>query len=189
MSAVLPLFLKLEGRKVLLVGGGNVAVQKLRSLEGTGARIEAVSPAFRPELLDAHLTRHQRPFEPADLEGAWLVIAAATPEVNAEVSRLAEAQKIFVVAVDHPDVCSAYAGGVIRRGDVAVSISTNGRAPALAGLLREALDAVLPEDLDRWMEVADQARADWRARKVPMSERRPLLFAALERLYSKRSAA
>jgi uroporphyrin-III C-methyltransferase / precorrin-2 dehydrogenase / sirohydrochlorin ferrochelatase len=72
---------------------------------------------------------------------------------------------------------------VIQRGDVEIAISTGGAAPALAGLLREALDAMLPEDLERWVEAAIAARADWKARNVPIAERRPLLLRILAELY------
>jgi siroheme synthase (precorrin-2 oxidase/ferrochelatase) len=64
-----------------------------------------------------------------------------------------------------------------------VAISTGGLAPALAGLLREALDAVLPEDLERWIDLAIRVRADWKRTGTPMAERRPLLLRALERIY------
>ena len=67
----------------------------------------------------------------------------------------------------------------MRRDGVTVAISTGGGAPALAGLLREALDAILPDELDRWFDVARAARADWRALVVPIAERRPLLLRAL----------
>jgi siroheme synthase (precorrin-2 oxidase/ferrochelatase) len=73
---------------------------------------------------------------------------------------------------------------VLRRGAVEIAISTGGLAPALAGLLREALDAILPEDLERWIEVATAARSEWKRGRVPIAERRPLLLRALDRLYT-----
>jgi siroheme synthase-like protein len=76
---------------------------------------------------------------------------------------------------------------VIRRGDVEVAISTGGLAPALAGLVREALDALLPNDLEKWTEVARRAREQWKAARVPIAERRPLLLRALDRIYEVRS--
>ena len=82
----------------------------------------------------------RRAFRPADLDGAWLVVAAAPPEVNREVRAAAEQRGVFVNAVDNPETCSAYAGGVLTRGGVTVAVSSNGEAPALAGLLREALE-------------------------------------------------
>ena len=125
----------------------------------------------------------RRPFDPADLEGVWFVVAAATPEVNQAVAVAAEAKRLFVNAVDDPPNASAFLSGVVRRADVTVAISTSGDAPALAGLLREALDALLPEDLDKWMAVAREERAKWRRDGVAMNERRPLLLEALNRIY------
>jgi len=83
---------------------------------------------------------------------------------------------------------SAYAGAVVRRAGVTIAISTDGEAPALAGLVREALEALLPEELDRWMDCAREARRDWLDRQVPMAERRPLLLDALNALYAERRA-
>jgi uroporphyrin-III C-methyltransferase/precorrin-2 dehydrogenase/sirohydrochlorin ferrochelatase len=88
-----------------------------------------------------------------------------------------------VYAVDDPGHATAFAGGVVRRAGVTFSISTEGRAPALAGLLREALDAWLPGDLDEWLRAADQARATWKHEAVPMEQRRPRLLETLNRLY------
>jgi uroporphyrin-III C-methyltransferase/precorrin-2 dehydrogenase/sirohydrochlorin ferrochelatase len=86
-------------------------------------------------------------------------------------------------AVDDPQAGSAYTGGVLRRGGVTLAVSTEGQAPALAGLLREALEAVLPEEIETWVREAASLRAAWRARGVPMPHRRPLLLEALNRLY------
>src|SRR5262249_35842378 len=96
---------------------------------------------------------------------------------------VAGGRAVFVKAVDVPPTASAYLGGVVRRDGVAIAISTSGDAPALAGLLREGIDALLPADLDRWFEVAREARAEWKARGVPMEERRPQLLEALVALY------
>jgi uroporphyrin-III C-methyltransferase/precorrin-2 dehydrogenase/sirohydrochlorin ferrochelatase len=74
----------------------------------------------------------------------------------------------------------------VRRNGVTIAISTDGRAPALAGLLREALDAWLPADMDRWMRAADQARREWKQQGVPMEARRPKLLEVLNGLYEKK---
>jgi len=85
--------------------------------------------------------------------------------------------------VDDPPHASAYLGGVIRRAGVTIAISTSGDAPALAGILREGIDALLPTDLDRWAECAREKRRAWKADAVPMDERRPQLIEALKALY------
>src|SRR4029079_14379928 len=107
---------------------------------------------------------------------------AATPEVNRQVAAAAEARRIFVNAVDDPPNATAYLGGVVRRDGVTVAISTSGEAPAIAGLLREGLDALLSSDLAAWMATAREARAKWRPDGVPMAQRRPLLLEALNQL-------
>lgn len=182
-----PVFLKLTGRNVLVVGGGKVAASKLASLREAGARVTVVAPEIAPEFDGASVRLIRRGFRTTDLGSVWFVVAAATPDVNRLVARAAERRGIFVNAVDDPPNASAYLGGIVRRDDVTVAISTNGRAPALAGLLREAFDALLPADLDRWLARADVMRRQWRRAGVPMPARRPQLLDALERLYSPRS--
>jgi len=178
-----PLFLDLSGRRVVVVGGGAVAAGKLAQLAGTGADLLVVAPSLHPEIAasGAHLAR--RPFLPEDLDGAWLVVAAATPEVNRAVAAEAERRRLFVNAVDDPASASASAGGVVRRGGVTVAISTGGRAPALAGLLREGIEALLPEQVETWVERAEALRAGWRAERVAMADRRPRLLQALNELH------
>ena len=85
---------------------------------------------------------------------------------------------MFVNAVDDPSNASVYLGGVVRRDGVTVAISTEGRAPALAGLLREAIDALLPRELATWLTVNDEERATWKRDGVPMEQRRPQLLEA-----------
>ena len=179
-----PAFLKLAGRYVVVVGGGPVAASKLRALLDAGADVAVIAPAMIPEIDAAPVARMRREFEPADLDGAWLVVAAATPDVNRDVAAAAAARRLFVNAVDDPPNASLYLGGVVRRAGVTFAVSTDGRAPALAGLLREGLDALLPDaELERWMEAAARLRPRWRAEAVPLPARRPALLEALVRLY------
>src|SRR3954471_11634278 len=185
--SLFPLFLKLAGRKVLVVGGGPVGAAKVMALCDAGADVTVVAPEVEPVLAElaaaGKISLALRSFEAADLGGAWLVVAAATPGVNRGVAAAAESQRLFVLAVDDPPAASAYGAGALRRGGVTVAVSTDGRAPALAGLVREGLDAVLPPDLDGWTAEAERQRAAWKAARVPMAERRPLLLQALNRLY------
>lgn len=181
-----PLFLRVVGRKVVLVGGGPVAVGKHAALRAAGALVTVVAPAVDPALRVPGTAIVERAFQPTDLDEAWLVVAAAPPEVNRQVLAAAEQRRLFVNAVDDPATATAYAGGVVRRGPVTLAISTGGEAPALAGLLREGLEAVVPEDLETWLATARAARSSWKAAGVKMSERRPLLLEALNRLYEGR---
>ena len=187
--AVFPVFLKLEGRRVLVVGAGPVAAGKLRSLLDAGARVTVVAPQIVPEIeaLVGEIEILRKAFEPRDLDGVWYVVAAAPPEINRAVAREAETRGLFVNAVDDMENATAYLGAIVQRCGVTLAISTDGEAPALAGLVREALEELLPDDLDRWMASAKDARRKWLAERVPMTERRPLLLQALNRLYEARA--
>ena len=183
MRELLPLFLHLRGRRVVLVGAGPVGASKLGQLLAAGADVRVIAPEVHPDVTAAGVVIERRAFVPSDLDGAWLVVAAATPEVNREVASAAEERRVFVNAVDDPPNATAYLGGVVRRDGVTLAISTQGEAPAVAGLLREALDELLPRDLAAWMATARESRQEWRRDGVPMGERRPLLLKALNRLY------
>ncbi len=193
---LIPVFLKLAGRPVLLVGGGRVAEGKLHQLLAAGARVRVVAPEVGASIRAAAVVKivetvetlesveiAERCFVPADLDGVWLVVAAATPEVNRAVADAAEARRIFVNAVDDPANASAFLSGVVRRDGVTIAISTSGEAPALTALLREALDAVLPADLKAWVSHARDERVIWRRERVPIEQRKPLLLRSLNRLY------
>jgi uroporphyrin-III C-methyltransferase/precorrin-2 dehydrogenase/sirohydrochlorin ferrochelatase len=183
-NGLYPVFLKLAGLPVVVVGGGAVAASKLEGLIDAGARVTVVAPAIGEAIRAVTgVAVVERGFVDSDLDGARWVVAAATPEVNRRVAAAAEARGLFVNAVDDVASASAYLGAVVRRGPALLAISTGGLAPALAGLLREALDAVLPDDLERWIDVAHAARADWKRAGIPIAERRPLLLRALDRIY------
>jgi uroporphyrin-III C-methyltransferase / precorrin-2 dehydrogenase / sirohydrochlorin ferrochelatase len=181
-----PAFLNLESRRVVLVGGGRVAASKLEALLTAGALVTVVAPGIRPEIEREGVRILRRAFEDHDLDGVWWVVAAAPPGVNRQVQAAAETRRVFVNAVDDPKHATAFLGGVVRRNGVTIAISTDGRAPALAGLLREALDAWLPRELDAWLEASDDARRAWREQLVPMEQRRPQLLETLNQLYEGR---
>jgi siroheme synthase-like protein len=194
-TAFFPVFLRLSGRRVLLVGAGPVGASKLQGLLDAGALITIVAPDIVADIEQAAVTHgaaitlKKRPFEVGDLDGVWYVVAAATPEVNRAVAQAANERQLFVNAVDDPPNATAYLGGVLRRGGVTVAISTDGHAPALAGLLREGLDALLPQELSEWLDEARAVRRKWLADGVPMEERRPLLLQTLNDIYTRRAAA
>ena len=171
MSAY-PIFLKLEGKLVLVVGDGPVAREKMERALEAGARVRQVAPEIN------------HAFRDDDLDGAWLAIAAATPEVNRAVRVAADARRVFVIAVDDVASCSAYGAARIDRGGLTVAISSDGRAPALVALLRRAIESLLPDEIETWREIAERERAAHRAADVPMEQRRPLLLRALNKLYA-----
>jgi uroporphyrin-III C-methyltransferase/precorrin-2 dehydrogenase/sirohydrochlorin ferrochelatase len=181
--SMLPLFLNLTGRRVVLVGGGAVAADKLRHLVSAGADITVIAPVVCEAVASAGVPIERRPFAPEDLDSAWLVVAAAPREVNRRVAEAAEARRIFANVVDDPELASAYAAAVLRRGDFTLAVSTGGAAPALAALMRDALAAVIPSDVDTWTREAHRLRRSWIAAGVPMSQRKPLLLEALIRMY------
>ena len=110
-QVLLPVFLKLEGRRVLLVGGGGVAAARLGELTRAGAYVTVVAPEIGPALLSfGGVIVLQREFAPSDLDGAWFAVAAATPEVNRQVAAAAEERRVFVNAVDDAERASAYMG-------------------------------------------------------------------------------
>lgn len=182
-SPPFPLFLRLEGRRVLVVGGGKVAFEKAEALRAAGARVRVVAPEVCSDLSRVADAVEMRPFAEHDLEDAWLVIAAATPDVNREVKRVADRLRIFLVAVDDVENCSAIGSAQLRRGGLTLAISSDGRAPALVALLRRALERVIPDEMDSWVALAEESRAAWKAAEVPIGERRPLLLRALNALY------
>jgi siroheme synthase-like protein len=185
MTHLVPLFMNLNGRRVVLVGAGRVAAAKLTQLLAARADVFVVAPEVHPDFERAGVAIARREFVASVLDGAWLVVAAAPPPVNRAVAVAAEMRRVFVNAVDDPSNATAFFSGVVRRDGVTLAISTSGDAPGLTALVREALDAVLPCDLGVWMREARRQRSAWRRDRVPMAARRPLLLEALNRLYEK----
>jgi siroheme synthase-like protein len=185
MRTLLPLFLDVAGREVLLVGGGPVAAAKLQQLLAAGATVRVVAPDVVPDIaVRPSVSIARREFAATDLDGVWLVVAAATSEVNRAVAEAADARRVFVNAVDDPANATAFLSGVVRRDGVTIAISTHGDAPALTALVREALDALLPRELAAWVATARRQRLRWKRDGVPMARRKPRLLRALNALYA-----
>ena len=125
-----------------------MAASKLDALVPTGADITVVAPEIHPRIRSLAVTILARSFSPSDLDGAWLVVAAAPPGVNKDVRAAGEVRRVFVNAVDDPESASAFTGGVLRRGSVTIAVSTAGEAPALAGLVREGLETIVPDEIE-----------------------------------------
>ncbi|MBI4955971.1 MAG: hypothetical protein HY908_28385 [Myxococcales bacterium] len=178
-----PVFLRLEGLPVTVVGGGRVALDKARRLRASGAQVTVVAPEIVPELRALAPVWRARAFEARDLDGAWLAIAAAPSAVNAAVRAAADRRRVFCVAVDDPARASAFGAASLERGGVEIAVATGGEAPALAALLRELLAALVPPEVARWYELARQLRAEQRRTGVPFAERRHRLARALCELH------
>jgi len=178
--SMLPIFLKLDGRRCLLVGAGNVALEKVGTLLNTGLQIRVVAPDARPEIAElareAKLEWIQRAFEPSDLEGNTLVIAATNvPEVNAAVYHSAVERGILANSVDDIPNCDFFFGSIVSRGSLQIAISTGGESPAVAQRLRREIDEQLPQDLGLWLDDLGELRREVLAMH-PRSEGRKLLL-------------
>ena len=184
----LPVFLGFEGRRVVVVGAGRTAAAKIPALLSAGADVTVVAPEISPAIDRSRVHVIERAFVPEDLDDAWFVTAAAPAQVNREVNRAAETRHLFVNAVDDPRHATAYLGGTIARDGVTIAVSTSGKAPALAGLLREGIDAMLPRELGTWLERAGELSCRQRLSGVPIERRRPELLETLNRLYDRRPA-
>lgn len=142
--ADLPLNINMQGRAALVVGGGSVALRKATALLDSGARVRVVAPAACAELAEqAHngsMELNLRPFEPADLDGVLVAIAATDDRaVNALVAREGERRGILVNVADAPTEGSFSFPAVLRRGDLVIAVSTGGGSPVLASLVRDLI--------------------------------------------------
>ncbi len=178
--SLLPIFLNLEGRPGLLVGAGTVALEKIGSLLKTGVRLRVVAPRARAEIrelaAEGKLELALRAFEPEDLDGSFIVIAATdVPEVNAAVYREAVLRGIPCNSVDDIPNCDFFFGSVVSRGDLQIAISTAGESPAVAQRLRREIDEQLPEDLGPWLAALGELRREVLATHERGEERRLLL--------------
>jgi precorrin-2 dehydrogenase / sirohydrochlorin ferrochelatase len=158
-----PIFLRLAGRRVLVVGAGAIAEPKIASLLRAGAAVTVVAPVAKPgvEAIAARreLVWENREFAEADLEGKFLVVAATgIRAVNHAVAELARARGVLCNSVDDPPDCDFFYPSVVRRGDLQIAISTAGKSPALAQQLRRELDAALPEDTGAWLDRLGELR-------------------------------
>ncbi|HUT74961.1 MAG TPA: bifunctional precorrin-2 dehydrogenase/sirohydrochlorin ferrochelatase [Armatimonadota bacterium] len=140
-----PVLLDLDGRRCVVVGGGEVAERKVRSLVECGAETLVIAPEVTEAIGD--LARQglvkllRKPYEQGDLAGAWIVIAAAPPAVNAAVAAEARRGRISVNVVDDPRRCDFIVPALVRRGPLLVAISSGGTSPALSRRLRELIEA------------------------------------------------
>ncbi|HTW50009.1 MAG TPA: bifunctional precorrin-2 dehydrogenase/sirohydrochlorin ferrochelatase [Acidobacteriaceae bacterium] len=178
--SLLPVFIRLERRPVLVVGAGTVALAKIESLRSTGAEITVVAPQASASVqslaAEGALAWHRRLFQASDLDGVFLVIAATNDSaVNHAVYEEALRRRILCNAVDDPPNCDFYFGSVVSRGDLQIAISTAGESPALAQRLRREIDEQLPADLGPWLAELGGLRRDVRA-AAPAGPARNLLL-------------
>lgn len=180
MSPLFPIFLKLTRRRCLVVGAGTIAEGKIAGLLDAGARVRVVAPqataAIAAWARNRRILWSQRVFEPADLDRAFLVIAATSSvKVHRVVFREARRRGVLCNAVDEPERCDFYYPAVVRRGDLQIAISTGGRSPALAQRLRRELEAQFGPEYKAWLDQLGRSRAALFARSMNPEARRRLL--------------
>ncbi len=161
-----PVFLKLEQLRVLLVGAGNVALEKAHSLlaNSPAAAITVIAPEIKDEmkqLIDMHPKCKiiQRKFTDADLTGQDIIMLATDDrELHRQIKLSANGMGLLVNAADTPDLCDFYLGSIVQKGYLKLAISTNGMSPTIAKRIKEVLNDVLPEELDEVIENLNQIR-------------------------------
>ncbi len=178
--SLFPIYLKLTGRRCLVVGAGNIAESKIESLHDADADVTVVATRVSKrvqQLADnGEIHLHVREFVDTDIEGNFLVVAGTdVPEVNRAVFAGAERRNIMVNAVDDPPYCDYYFPSIVKRGDLLIAISTAGESPALAQQLRKELNEQLPRDIGPWLTELGRLRREVLGME-PLGETRKMLL-------------
>lgn len=160
-----PVFLKVTALNTLIVGGGNVALEKLSFLlkSSPNAKVTMISPFYREETIAKAKEGKVRmiigKYDNSVLEGKHIVIATTDlPDVNLQVYNDCKERSILVNLADNPPYCDFYMGGIVTKGNVKIGISTNGKSPTMAKRLRQFFESVLPENIDDLAEYLNQYR-------------------------------
>jgi precorrin-2 dehydrogenase/sirohydrochlorin ferrochelatase len=175
-----PIFLRVAGRRCVVVGGGEVAARKVAALLEAEGRVTVVAPALVAELAGraarGEIEHVARPYRGGDLAGAVLAFAATDDEaLHAALSREAEAAGVPLNVVDRPEWCSFIVPSVLRRGALAVAVSTGGGSPALARRVRQDIERQLGPEYERALDVLARLRRHLQARALPSGERQRIL--------------
>ncbi|MGB5942177.1 MAG: bifunctional precorrin-2 dehydrogenase/sirohydrochlorin ferrochelatase [Leeuwenhoekiella sp.] len=164
-NTLYPVFLKVRNLKILIVGGGNVALEKLTFLTKSSpdAEVEMVAPFFREETLALaerfHVKITKKKYRPSMLKKRHIVIATTdSPKVNKRVYKGARKRFILANIADVPDLCDFYMGGIVTKGHVKIAISTNGQSPTTAKRLRQFFEEVIPENIDDMVQNLNEYR-------------------------------
>jgi len=171
-----PAFLKIEGKKCVVIGGGKVAERKILSLLEANAIVVLVSPDATSVLVklaeEGKITWIRDTFKPDYLEGAWLVFACTNQrDVQRDVFQACEERNIFCNVVDHPDVSSFIVPSVIKRGALTLAISTSGASPAVSRRLRERLERLFGEEYALYLELMRRIRETILSKGLPQEEK------------------
>lgn len=160
--AYFPLFVSLDGLSCLVIGGGKVALRKIKTLQEYGAEVTVVSPEICPEIEEIPgLKLIRKRFEEVDLKDIKIVFAASSEEqCNREAARLCREKKILINVADVAEKCDFFFPALVKRGDVVVGVSTGGKSPAIASGVRKAIDKALPQDLGAFTEEIGKLRKE-----------------------------
>ncbi len=164
-SSPYPVNLDLTGRRALVIGGGRVAARKVRGLLAAGAQVTVVAPDAIDEIADDHRVRwHQRPYRRGEVTSYRLAVTATgDPTVDGQVFWDAEAADVWLNSADDPEHCSFTLPAVTTRDDLQVTVSTNGRSPAVAAWLRRTIDAAVGPEHATVVSLAAEARVELRS--------------------------
>jgi precorrin-2 dehydrogenase/sirohydrochlorin ferrochelatase len=163
MSSLFPMFLKLVGRQILVVGAGKVGEGKIAGILDTGARIRVVAREASATVRDwaqaGQIELQLRSFSAQDLDGAFIaVVATASPDLNEFIYREAQLRGVLCNVVDVPEFCDFFYPAVVRRGDLQIAISTSGQSPSLAQKLRQQLEQQFGPGYAAWVAELGQTR-------------------------------
>jgi len=180
--SLFPMFVKLSGRPCLVVGAGTVAESKIESLMVTGARVRVVAPEATPAVrswaADKKIDWQRRRFQPADLKGMFLVVAAtSSTKLHRKIFGEAKRRGVRCNVVDVPELCDFYYPSVVQRGALQIAISTAGKSPSLAQRLRKELEELFGPEYELWLEHLGEAREKIFAANFDPEERKRRLHA------------
>jgi len=175
-----PIMLKLQSKRCVVVGGGEIAAGKIGALLASGAEVAVIAPratdSIQKQAREQKLAWTAREFTADDVNGAFLVVAATdSPSVNEAVFRACTERGVLCNVVDDPEHCDFYYPAVVRRGALQIAISTSGRSPALAHRLRVELEQQFGPEYADWLEHLGRERREILARTMPSDEQRRLL--------------
>ncbi|MEE1898592.1 bifunctional precorrin-2 dehydrogenase/sirohydrochlorin ferrochelatase [Flavobacterium rakeshii] len=165
-NTLFPIFLKTETARFLVVGGGNVGLEKVETLlrQNPQIHINMVAIEVLPQLrliINNHtnINLYEKPYEETDLNRADYVIAATNNrDVNRLIKQQANSRNILVNAADQPELCDFYLGSIVNKGDLKIAVSTNGKSPVLARRIREYLEQEIPDDVNVIIERLNEIR-------------------------------
>ena len=175
-----PMFVKLEGRSCLVVGAGSVGEPKIGSLLASEASVRVIAPTVSPTVAEwaraGAIHWEAREFQTSDLDGVFLVIVATSSRaVNESIFLEARRRNILCNVVDDPEHCDFYYPAVVRRGDLQLAISTNGKSPALAHRIRRELEVQFGPEYGDWLEELGRVRQQQFASGMNPDDRRRVL--------------